>query len=231
MSTGFFSRTEPIRYAGPESGRSPRLPLVRPGPEGARQAHGGPSPLRRLLLALLHLAGRRSRSAAQTFERPWFGDDMAAARLKADVAFEMFRPARRAVLHLPRPRHRAGRRDACRVEPQRARDRRDLRPRRWRRRRSGSSGARPTSSRNRRYMAGAATNPDPEVFAYAAAQVKNALDVTHELGGAELRAVGRPRGLRDAPQHRHEARARAARPLPHAWSSSTSTRSASRARS
>jgi xylose isomerase len=37
---------------------------------------------------------------------------------------------------------------------------------------------------NRRYMAGAATNPDPEVFAYAAAQVKTALDVTHELGGA-----------------------------------------------
>jgi xylose isomerase len=37
---------------------------------------------------------------------------------------------------------------------------------------------------NRRYMAGAATNPDPEVFAYAAAQVKNALELTHELGGA-----------------------------------------------
>ncbi|MEC9143202.1 MAG: xylose isomerase, partial [Pseudomonadota bacterium] len=26
----------------------------------------------------------------QTFERPWFGDDMDAARRKADVAFEMF---------------------------------------------------------------------------------------------------------------------------------------------
>ena len=37
---------------------------------------------------------------------------------------------------------------------------------------------------NRRYMAGAATNPDPEVFAYAAAQVKNVLELTHELGGA-----------------------------------------------
>ncbi len=35
-----------------------------------------------------------------------------------------------------------------------------------------------------RYMAGAATNPDPEVFAYAAAQVKNAIDATHRLGGA-----------------------------------------------
>ena len=37
---------------------------------------------------------------------------------------------------------------------------------------------------NRRYMAGAATNPDPDVFAYAAGQVKNVLEVTHELGGA-----------------------------------------------
>ncbi len=37
---------------------------------------------------------------------------------------------------------------------------------------------------NRRYLAGAATNPSPEVFAYAAAQVKKALEVTKELGGA-----------------------------------------------
>jgi xylose isomerase len=37
---------------------------------------------------------------------------------------------------------------------------------------------------NRRFMAGAATNPDPDVFAYAAGQVKNVLEITHELGGA-----------------------------------------------
>jgi xylose isomerase len=35
-----------------------------------------------------------------------------------------------------------------------------------------------------RYAAGAATNPDPEVFAYAAAQVKHMLEATHRLGGA-----------------------------------------------
>ena len=34
-----------------------------------------------------------------------------------------------------------------------------------------------------RFAAGAATNPDPEVFAYAAAQVKNAMDATQRLGG------------------------------------------------
>jgi xylose isomerase len=36
---------------------------------------------------------------------------------------------------------------------------------------------------NPRYMCGAATNPDAHVFAYAAAQVKKALEVTLELGG------------------------------------------------
>jgi len=35
-----------------------------------------------------------------------------------------------------------------------------------------------------RYAAGAASNPDPEVFAYAATQVFSALNATHRLGGA-----------------------------------------------
>ncbi len=34
-----------------------------------------------------------------------------------------------------------------------------------------------------RYQAGAATNPDPDVFAYAAAQVKHMLEITKRLGG------------------------------------------------
>ena len=36
---------------------------------------------------------------------------------------------------------------------------------------------------NPRYMSGAATNPDPEVFAYAAAQVRKMMDVTVQLKG------------------------------------------------
>lgn len=36
---------------------------------------------------------------------------------------------------------------------------------------------------NPRYMCGAATNPDAHVFAYAAAQVKKAIEVTKRLGG------------------------------------------------
>jgi xylose isomerase len=34
-----------------------------------------------------------------------------------------------------------------------------------------------------RFAAGAATNPDPEVFAYAAAQVRHMMEITHRLGG------------------------------------------------
>ena len=41
-----------------------------------------------------------------------------------------------------------------------------------------------------RYQAGAATNPDPEVFAYAAAQVKHMLEVTHRLGGTNYTLWG-----------------------------------------
>ncbi|MDG2472599.1 MAG: xylose isomerase [Pseudomonadales bacterium] len=36
---------------------------------------------------------------------------------------------------------------------------------------------------NQRFCAGASTNPNPELFAYAAAQVKHVMDVTHRLGG------------------------------------------------
>jgi len=36
---------------------------------------------------------------------------------------------------------------------------------------------------NARFCAGGSTNPNPDLYAYAAAQVKHAMDVTHRLGG------------------------------------------------
>ena len=123
-----------------------------------------------------------------TFERPWFddlnpsSDPMTNAKLKADVAFEMF-----AKLGVPY---------FCFHDA-------DVRP-------EGSSFAENTRNLNeiidyfeqkmadtgtrllwgtanlfshRRYMAGAATNPDPDVFAFAAATVKTCIDATHRLGG------------------------------------------------
>ena len=82
-----------------------------------------------------------------------------------------------------------------------------------------------------RYAAGAATNPDPEVFAFAAAQVRVDARGDPSAGRRELRAVGRPRGLRDAAQHRPAPRGATSSPASFIWSSSTSTGSGSRARS
>ncbi|SIT75831.1 D-xylose isomerase [Yoonia rosea] len=118
----------------------------------------------------------------QTFDRPWFGDTMDAARMKADVAFEMFQ-----ILGVPY---------FCFHDA-------DVRP-------EGASFAESTKNleaivdyfaekmeatgvkllwgtanlfSHRRFMAGAATNPDPDVFAYSAATIKTCMDATMKLGG------------------------------------------------
>ncbi|MFK7744506.1 MAG: xylose isomerase [Roseobacter sp.] len=118
----------------------------------------------------------------QTFERPWFGDTMDHARLKADVAFEMFQ-----ILGVPY---------FCFHDA-------DVRP-------EGANFAENTRNleaivdyfaekmdqtgikllwgtanlfSHRRFMAGAATNPDPDVFAYSAATIKTCMDATIRLGG------------------------------------------------
>ncbi|MEM7464603.1 MAG: xylose isomerase [Pseudomonadota bacterium] len=122
----------------------------------------------------------------QTFDRPWFpdrvSDGMQAAKLKADVAFEMF-----TALGVP---------FYCFHDA-------DVRP-------EGSNFAESTKNlneivdyfeqkqsetgmkllwgtanlfSNRRFMSGAATNPDPDVFAYAAATVKTCIDATNRLSG------------------------------------------------
>jgi xylose isomerase len=118
----------------------------------------------------------------QTFERPWFGDTIALAKMKADVAFEMF-----DILQAP---------FFCFHDA-------DIRP-------EGADFAENTRNlqeiveyigekmagsqtkllwgtanlfSNRRFMAGAATNPDPEVFAWSAATVKTCMDATAKLSG------------------------------------------------
>ena len=119
----------------------------------------------------------------QTFERPWFGDTMAAARAKADAAFEMF-----SILGAPFFCFHD--RDAAPEGASLAEANRNLREIA-----EVFAGKMETTGirllwgtanlfSHRRYMAGAATNPDPDVFAYAAAQVKEAMDVTKQLDGA-----------------------------------------------
>ena len=182
MTTKFFSIDAPITYQGPDA----TDPLAFRHYEPERVVMGRP------LKEHLRFAACYWHSftwpgtdpfGGPTFERPWFdGEPMAAARAKADVAFEMFRLLGvpfftfhdrdiapegaslvesnanvRAIADYFKPKM-----DAVGVKLL------------W-----GTANL----FSHRRYMAGAATNPDPDVFAYAAAQVKNALDVTHELGG------------------------------------------------
>jgi xylose isomerase len=119
----------------------------------------------------------------QTFIRPWHPqDDMGRAKLKADVAFEMF-----DLLGVP---------FFCWHDA-------DLRPEQGSfadnlstlneitdyigEKMEGSKTRLLWGTANmfshRRWMAGAATNPDPDVFAFAAATVKSCMDATQKLGG------------------------------------------------
>jgi xylose isomerase len=119
-----------------------------------------------------------------TFQRPWQapGDAMAQARHKADVAFDFF--TRLGVHYFAfhdrdiapegkTPRETKRQLDAVLEYVQAAMARTGVKLL-W-----GTANL----FSHRRYMSGAATNPDPEVFAFAAAQVKEMLEATHRLGG------------------------------------------------
>ncbi len=121
----------------------------------------------------------------ETFMRPWMhmDDEMEAARMKADVAFEMFRL-------LDVPFFTFHDRDIAPEGATLAESNRNVRAigevfaKKMEKAKVRLLWGTANLFSNRRYMGGAATNPDPEVFAYAAAQVKNVLELTHELGGA-----------------------------------------------
>jgi len=119
---------------------------------------------------------------AETFERPWFGNTMDLAKLKADVAFEMF-----DLLNVPyfcwhdadiRPEG-----DSFSESLNNFKEIVDYLGEKMET--SGTKLLWGTANlfSHRRFMAGAATNPDPEIFAWSAATVKNCMDATHKLGG------------------------------------------------
>ena len=117
-----------------------------------------------------------------TLERPWFGETMALARLKADVAFEMF-----DILGQPfYAFHDADVRPegAGFAESQRNLDEIvDYLGQKQESHKAKLLWGTANLFSNRRWMSGAATNPDPDIYAYAAATVKAMLDATHRLGG------------------------------------------------
>jgi xylose isomerase len=119
-----------------------------------------------------------------TFRRPWFetGDALSQARLKAEVAFDFFS-------RLGVPFFTFHDRDVAPEGTTPLESKRNLEVMlehvQALMRRTGVKLLWGTANlfSNRRYMSGAATNPDPEVFAFAAAQVKEILEATHRLGG------------------------------------------------
>jgi xylose isomerase len=119
----------------------------------------------------------------RTFERPWWGKGMDGAKLKADVAFELFE-----LLDAPffcfHDADIAPEGASLKESNKNVRTIAEIFARKMETSRTRVLWGTANLFSNRRYMAGAATNPDPDVFAYAAGQVKNVLEVTHELGGS-----------------------------------------------
>ncbi|MDJ1017046.1 MAG: xylose isomerase [Paracoccaceae bacterium] len=118
----------------------------------------------------------------QTFERPWFGDTMELARLKADVAFELF-----DILGAPffcfhdqdvRPEGETFVESLRNFE-----EITDYFGEKMETSGMGLLWGTANLFSHRRFMSGAATNPDPDVFAYSAATVKSCMDATKKLGG------------------------------------------------
>ena len=182
MSTGFFGKQKPIRYEGPES----RNPLAFRWYDPDRKVLGKRMEDHfRFAVCYWHSFTWPGNDpfGGQTFLRPWFGDDLKAARLKADVAFEMFE-----LLGVPfftfHDRDIAPEGTSLAESNKNVRKIAEIFAKKMEKSKVGLLWGTANLFSNRRYMAGAATNPDPDVFAYAAAQVKNVLEITHELGGA-----------------------------------------------
>ncbi|HZJ66424.1 MAG TPA: xylose isomerase [Kofleriaceae bacterium] len=182
--TDFFADIPPIRFQGPESAD----PLAFRFYDKDRVVLGKPMAEQlRFAVCYWHTFvwnGFDPFGYDGTFRRPWHaaGDAMAQARRKADIAFEFF-------TRLGVPYFTFHDRD---VAPE------GNTPRETQKhlaaalehigglmQRTGVKLLWGTANlfSNRRYMSGAATNPDPRIFAFAAAQVKEMLDATHRLGG------------------------------------------------
>ncbi|WP_159588535.1 xylose isomerase [Chelativorans xinjiangense] len=181
MSTGFFGDIKPVAYEGPDSDNPLAFRHYNPNEEvlGKRlEDH------LRFAVCYWHnfVWPGNDPFGGQTFERPWFGETMEKAKLKADVAFEMFQ-----ILGVPfftfhdhdvRPEGETYSESVSRLNEMADYLEQKIEN-------GGPKLLWGTANlfSNRRFMAGAATNPDPDVFAYAAATVKACMDVTKRLNG------------------------------------------------
>jgi len=181
MSTGFFGDVKRIAYTGPDS----RDPLA------FRYYNPDELVMGKRMEEHLRFAACYWHSfvwpggdpfGGQTFERPWFGDTMDDAKLKADVAFEMF-----TALGVPYfCFHDADVRPEGNSFAENTRNLQEITD--YFAQKMSDTGVKllwgtANLFSHRRYMSGAATNPDPDVFAFAAATVKTCLDATKQLNG------------------------------------------------
>ena len=180
--TDFFNGIPAIRYEGPDSDNE--FAFHHYNPDEVVMGKRMEDHLR-FAVAYWHSFAYQGGDpfGGQTFERPWFGDSIALAKLKADVAFELF-----DILNAPffcfhdadvRPEGRDFAENTRNLE-----EIVDYVAARMERSKTKLLWGTANLFSHRRYMAGAATNPDPDVFAFAAATVKTCIDATHKLGGA-----------------------------------------------
>ena len=182
MTTGFFDGISPVRFEGSDSNN----PLAYRHYDPQEVVLGKPmADHLRFAVAYWHSFAWEGQDpfGGQTFERPWHPqDDMARARLKADVAFEMF-----DILGVPffcfhdadlRPEQGSYAENLSTLEE--ITDYLGEKMESWD---VGLLWGTANMFSHRRWMSGASTNPDPDVFAYAAATVKGCMDATHKLGG------------------------------------------------
>ncbi|MGI9493875.1 MAG: xylose isomerase [Geminicoccaceae bacterium] len=183
MSGGFFSIDNPVPFEGPDSTNPLAFRYYQPDLKvlGKRMED-------HLRFAVCYWHSfcwpGGDPFGDDTFERPWFqGDDpMTLARAKADVAFELYR-----LLGVPffafHDRDIAPEGSTLSESNANVRAIADVFQEKMQSARIRLLWGTANMFSNRRFMAGAASNPDPDVFAYAAAQVKNCIEVTHDLGG------------------------------------------------
>ena len=181
MATGFFGDIAKIRYEGPESTNP--LAFRHYNPDEIVLGKRMEDHLR-FAVAYWHtfVWPGGDPFGGQTFERPWFEDSMRAAKLKADVAFEFFQ-----LLGVPfYCFHDADVRPEGRDFVENTKNLNEIVD--YFAQKQAETGVKllwgtANLFSNRRYMGGAATNPDPDVFAFAAATVKTCIDATYRLGG------------------------------------------------
>jgi xylose isomerase len=183
MTSSFFQGIETIRYEGPDSDN----PLAFRYYDKDRPVLGKRMEDQlRVAVCYWHTFawGGHDIFGQGTFDRPWFkpGNALEAAELKLQTAFEFFQK-------LGSPFFTFHDRD---IAPEGATLReshqnldRLIEKAQGAMQRTGVKLLWGTANlfSHPRYMSGAATNPDPEVFAYAAAQVRKILEVTHQLAG------------------------------------------------